>query len=125
MYGINAYWVKPDQVKKAAPTGQTMGKGSFMIEGQRNFFKVTSLKLAIGILEKDETHLLTCGPPDTIKKNCICYVVIEPAGTEMSDVAKKIKNKFSSINEEMGKLFNIDDFVRVLPSGSSKITEAG
>ena len=43
----------------------------------------------------------------------------------MSDVAKKIKNKFSSINEEMGKLFNIDDFVRVLPSGSSKITEAG
>ena len=125
IYGINAYWVNPDQVKKAAPTGQTMGKGSFMIEGQRNFFKVTSLKLAIGILQKDEVYLLTCGPPEIIKKSCVCYVIIEPAGTEMADVAKKIKNKFSSINEEMGKLFNIDDFVRVLPSGSSKITEAG
>ncbi len=125
MYGINAYWVNPDQVKKAAPTGQTMGKGSFMIEGQRNFFKISSLKLAIGILKKDETYLLTCGPPDTIKKKCVCYVVIEPAGTDIADVAKKIKNKFSSIDEKMGKLFDIDDFVRVLPTGSSKITEAG
>ena len=125
MYGINAYWVNPDQVKKAAPTGQTMGKGSFMIEGQRNFYKISTLKLAIGILKKDESYLLTCGPPDTIKKKCVCYVVIEPAGTDIADVAKKIKNKFSSIDEKMGKLFDIDDFVRVLPTGSSKITEAG
>ena len=125
MYGINAYWVNPDQVKKAAPTGQTMGKGSFMIEGQRNFYKISTLKLAIGILKKDESYLLTCGPPDTIKKKCVCYVVIEPAGTDIADVAKKIKNKFSSIDEKMGKLFDIDDFVRILPTGSSKITEAG
>jgi len=69
--------------------------------------------------------LLTCGPPDTIKKKCVCYVVIEPAGTDIADVAKKIKNKFSSIDEKMGKLFDIDDFVRILPTGSSKITEAG
>ena len=34
MYGTNAYWVNPDQVKKGAPSGQSMAKGSFMIEGQ-------------------------------------------------------------------------------------------
>ena len=30
-HGLNSFWVKPDQVKKAAPSGQSMGKGSFMI----------------------------------------------------------------------------------------------
>ncbi len=43
IYGSSAYWVNPDQVKKAAPSGQSMGKGSFAIEGQRNFVKISTL----------------------------------------------------------------------------------
>ena len=49
MYGLNAYWVEPEQIKKAAPSGQFLAKGAFVIEGQRNFVNVSTLKLAIGI----------------------------------------------------------------------------
>ena len=123
MYGVNCYWVTPEQVKKAAPSGQTMGKGSFIIEGTRNYNKVSTLKLAVGILQKDDDYLLVCGPPAAIKSGCVCYVVIEPGSIEISDMAKKIRANFVGVDEKFTKMFVIDDYVRVLPTGASKITE--
>ena len=124
MYGTNAYWVNPDQVKKGAPSGQSMGKGSFLIEGQRNFVKISTLKMCVAIVEYEGTHLLTCGPP-ALKENCVSYVMIEPTGMEMVDVAKKIRFELISMNETIAKSFSVDDYVRVLPSGPSRIIESG
>ena len=124
-HGLNSFWVNPDQVKKGAPTGQSMGKGSFMIYGTRNFIKIASLKLAVGIMKEDEDFLLICGPPAPIKKNCVCYAIIEPGGSSISDVAKKIRAEFNQADDKLQKLFTIDDYVRALPTGSSKITDSG
>ena len=124
MYGTNAYWVNPDQVKKGAPSGQSMGKGSFIIEGQRNFVKIATLKMCVAIVEYEGTHLLTCGPP-SLKENCVSYVMIEPTGMEMVDAAKKIRYELLSMNETIAKSFSVDDYVRVLPSGPSRIIESG
>ena len=124
-HGLSSFWVKPDQIKKAAPTGQSMGKGSFMIYGTRNFIKVASLKLAVGILKEDENFLLVSGPVEPIKKNCLCYVIIEPGGSPISDVAKKIRAEFNKSDDKFQKLFVVDDYVRALPTGSSKITSTG
>ena len=124
-YGMSSFWVNPDQVKKGAPTGQSMAKGAFIINGTRNFIKVSSLKLAVGIFKQDEDYLLVCGPPEPIKKKCLCYAVIEPGGSTMSDVAKKIRAEFDKVNDNFKKIFLIDDYVRALPTGSSKVTETG
>ena len=124
-HGLSSFWVKPDQIKKAAPTGQSMGKGSFMIYGTRNFIKVASLKLAVGILKEDENFLLVSGPVEPIKENCLCYVIIEPGGSPISDVAKKIRAEFNKSDDKFQKLFVVDDYVRALPTGSSKITSTG
>ena len=123
MYGMKTYWVNPDQVKKSAPSGQFLPKGSFTIEGKRNFIGVPSLKLAVGIIPQEDNYILTCGPPEPIKKNSVCYVVIEPHGSEMADTAKKIRMEFSKMREEITKNITIDDFVRVLPSGPSQIKD--
>jgi len=123
-YGSSAYWVNPDQVKKGAPSGQSMAKGSFMIEGQRNFVKISSLKMCVAIIKHEESYLLTCGPP-SMKNTAVCYAMIEPTGQDMADVAKRIRYEFLSSNEEIAKPFSIDDFVRVLPAGACKITESG
>lgn len=125
MYGVSAYWVNPDQVKKSAPSGQFLPKGSFTIEGQRNFVKVSTLKLAVGIIPQGDDYVVTCGPPETIKKNSICYAVIEPHGSEMVDIAKKIRLEFLKLEEEIAKKIDIDDFVRALPAGASQIIEVG
>jgi len=125
MYGVSAYWVNPDQIKKSAPSGQFLPKGSFTIEGQRNFINSANLKLAVGIIPQEDDYVLTCGPPETIKKNSICFAIIEPHGAEMADTAKKIRVEFSKIYEEITKKISIDDFVRVLPAGQSQIKQVG
>lgn len=125
VYGLNAYWVEPNQIKKAAPSGQFLAKGAFVIEGNRNFVNIASLKLAIGIIKQDTNYLVTCGPPSAIKKFSMYYVIIEPTGSEMTDVGKKIKSKFLELNEEIVKSISIDDFIRVLPAGKSHVMESG
>jgi predicted ribosome quality control (RQC) complex YloA/Tae2 family protein len=125
MYGVSAYWVNPDQIKKSAPSGEFLPKGSFTIEGQRNFIKSETLKLSVGIIPQEDGYALTCGTPETIKENSICYAIIEPHGSEMVDNAKKIRLEFSKIYEEITKKISIDDFVRVLPAGQSQIKEVG
>ncbi|HSD05022.1 MAG TPA: ribosome rescue protein RqcH [Nitrosopumilaceae archaeon] len=127
LYGLNSYWVHPDQVKTAAPSGQFIAKGSFVIDGQRNFVKVTNMRLCVGLLEKNEKYSLMCGPPEPVKKNSIYYVIIEPSGSEMVEIAKKIKLEFLKFKEkeEIVKTISIDDFIRVLPAGESHIVESG
>ena len=125
LYGVSAFWVNPEQVKKSAPSGEFLPKGSFTIEGQRNFIKSETLRLCVGIMPQDDDFVLTCGPPEPIKKNSICYAVIEPHGLEMVDVAKKIRIEFLKMHEEITRKISIDDFVRVLPAGKSQIKEIG
>lgn len=125
MYGTSGYWINPDQVKKAAPSGQFLAKGSFVLEGQKNFVKVQNLRLAVGILERDGYHLITCGPPEPIKKSCLCYAIIEPGDSKMPEVAKRLRVEFIKLKEEIAKQFSIDDFVRVLPAGESHIVDVG
>jgi len=124
MYGSSAYWVNPDQIKKGAPSGQFMAKGSFMIQGQRNFVKISTLKMCVAIIKHEESYLLTCGPP-SLKNTAVCYAMIEPSGSDMADVAKKIRYEFLSSNEEIAKPFSIDEYVRVLPAGPCRIIESG
>ncbi len=127
LYGLNSYWVNPDQIKTAAPSGQFIAKGSFIVDGQRNFVKVTNMRLCVGLFEKDGGCSLMCGPPDPVKKNCTYYVIIEPSGYEMTEIAKKIKFEFLKFKEKEGmvKAISIDDFIRVLPAGESHIVESG
>ncbi|MBI3642282.1 MAG: NFACT family protein [Thaumarchaeota archaeon] len=127
LYGLNAYWVTSDQIKTAAPSGQFIAKGSFIVEGTRNFVQVTTLQLSVGLYQKGDSYSLMCGPSESIKKNCVYYVTIEPSGLEMVEAAKKIKIEFQKFKEkeEIVKAISIDDFIRVLPAGDSHIVESG
>ncbi len=125
VYGLNAYWVEPSQIKKAAPSGQFLPKGSFVLEGQRNNVNVPSLKLAVAIIQQDQDFVVTCGPLDPIKKNSVCYSIIEPGGSEMVDIAKKIKSEFVRLKGDLGKKISLDEIVRALPAGTSSILESG
>lgn len=127
LYGLNAYWVKPDQVKMAAPTGQFLAKGAFPIEGTRNFIQVSNLQIAIGLYQKGESYSIMSGPPSAVKLQCLLYVTIEPSGTEMTELAKKVRLEFLKLaeNQDVVKAFNIDDFIRALPAGDSHIVDSG
>jgi hypothetical protein len=73
----------------------------------------------------DDDYVLTCGPPEPIKKNSLCYAIIEPHGLEMVECAKKIRIEFSKLFEDITRKINIDEFVRALPAGKSQIIKVG
>ncbi len=89
----DAYWVNPNQVKKGAPTGQFLPKGSFVIEGKRNFVKALELKLAIGVTKDNDSYKVICGPVDSIKSKSIIYSIIVPGGIDPMNATKKIKTE--------------------------------
>ena len=52
-YGdADAFWVYPSQVTKEAPSGEFMGKGSFMIYGEKNILKGIPLRICFGLIKK-------------------------------------------------------------------------
>ena len=125
LYGVSAFWIHPEQVKKSAPSGEFLPKGSFTIEGQRNFIKSETLRLAVGIMPINDDYVLTCGPPEPIKKNSLCYAIIEPNGVGMAEAAKKIKLEFSKMFEDVTRKIHIDEFVRAIPAGTTQIVQVG
>ena len=123
----DAYWVMPEQVKKGAPTGQFLPKGSFVIEGKRNYLKGIEIRLAIGIVQLNNREMLVCGPEEAVRKRALFYAVLLQGGMDPMTAAKKIKSEFVKIaggNEvaESIKHISIDDFVRTLPTGQSRIS---
>ena len=121
MHGSGAYWVDPDQVKKSAPSGQYLPKGSFTIEGRRNFVRASGLKLGIGMMERDDDTLLACGPPDAVAKHAHSYVIIEPGGSDASAAAKAVRRNLLDMGAEGAGLYSIDDYIRALPPGRSRV----
>jgi predicted ribosome quality control (RQC) complex YloA/Tae2 family protein len=123
----DAYWVLPDQVKKGAPTGQFLPKGSFVIEGKRNYLKGVEIRIAIGVVQLDTRQTLACGPEDAIKKRSIFYAVLLQGGNDPMTAAKKVKSELvraageNDIAETI-KQISLDDFVRALPTGQSRVS---
>jgi predicted ribosome quality control (RQC) complex YloA/Tae2 family protein len=123
----DAYWVMPEQVKKGAPTGQFLPKGSFVIEGKRSYLKGVEIRLAIGIVQLNNKETLVCGPEEAIKKRAIFYAVLLQGGMDPMTAAKKAKSEFMKIAgdseiAETIKRISLDDFVRALPTGQSRIS---
>ena len=136
LFGGDAYWVTPAQIKKGAPTGQFVPKGSFVIEGKRNYIKGIEIQLAIGIMEQKDNFFLCCGPMQAIKNSSLVYAFLSPGGLDPMTAAKKIKNEFVSKlsgDSDQKKLsvlqfvksVSLDDFIRALPTGQTKISNPG
>lgn len=125
MHGMSAFWVAPSQVKKSAPTGQFLPKGSFTIQGQRNFIRPNVLRLAVGVVCHNGDHVLVCGPAEPVISHSIIYCTIEPHGSDLAEAAKRVRMEFLKLDEDVTKKIPLDDFVRVLPSGKSQVKHVG
>jgi predicted ribosome quality control (RQC) complex YloA/Tae2 family protein len=133
----DAYWVMPDQIKKGAPTGQYLPKGSFVIEGKRNYIKGSEIRLAVGIMHLSDRYLIVCGPVGSIKKKALVFSTLLPGGMDPMNAAKKIKSELVRVAEsdshedksyglaDFIKNTSLDDFIRTIPSGQSKIYFTG
>ncbi len=113
----DAYWVSPEQVSSAAPTGEYLAHGSFAIKGRKNFVAKSPVELAVGI---DESGRVVSGPEESVMKVARGYVTMVPSREKPSDTAKKVLHELEPFVE--GKPGpGVDDVLRMLPAGGGKI----
>ncbi|MDL2246174.1 NFACT family protein [Methanobrevibacter sp. OttesenSCG-928-K11] len=113
----DVFWVHPDQVSKTPEPGEFLPKGAFIIRGNRNFIRSAKLQIAIGIVNYEGKRVMA-GPVESVEAHTDNYIVLKPGYMKKEAIAKKILHK---INED--NLLDLDDIVRVLPSGKCDIDE--
>lgn len=114
---MDVFWVRPEQVSKSPEHGEFVPKGSFIIRGNKNYLRGIPLKIAIGIVDYDGPKIMA-GPVEALKAYTDNYVVLKPGYTKKEATAKKILHKINKDN-----IINLDDIVRVLPSGKCDIID--
>jgi len=92
---VDVYWVKPEQLSKGGPSGESVGHGAFVVRGERNWMRGTQLRIAIGIQVNEEkaTAKIIGGPLGAIKEETGRYVVIVPGDKSGKDILKLIMRK--------------------------------
>ena len=124
-YSGEVYYVMPEQVKKAAKHGEYLARGSFYIEGKRNYLTV-SLSCAIGV-EIEKLRVLG-GPINAVKKYCDYYVELDIGNKDANEIAVEIASKLVEMakDEERHIIRSIatpDEIMKFLPPGKSRIKE--
>ena len=114
----DAYWVSPDQVATAAPSGEFLARGSFAIKGKKNYVTKNAVELAVGV---DKEGRVAAGPESPVALMCDSYVVLRPHREKASDTAKKVLKEI----DPKGEKVLLDEVLRALPSGGGKIIRKG
>ncbi len=105
----SVFCVNPDQVSKSARPGEHLSKGAFMIYGKTNYID-NKVNLSVGKLADGS---IMAAPIECIKEKCEKYVTLIQGEEKVSKVAKYIQLELSADD--------LDEIIRVLPSGTFKI----
>ena len=110
------YSVKPAQVSKSAQTGEFVGKGAFVIRGQRTWYKDMDVRIGIGILAVNGVPMVVSGTPEHVQAICPRHAVLAPGRTKKDQLANTIYRTTG---------LSTDDLLAVLPGACDVIEEYG
>jgi len=113
----DAYWVAPEQVGTAGPSGEFLAHGSFAINGRKNFVTKNTVEVAVGI---DGAGRIVSGPEESIMKVARGHVTLVPSREKPSDTAKRVLHELEPYADPHVSI-GVDDVLRMLPAGGGKI----
>ncbi|WP_342304206.1 ribosome rescue protein RqcH [Methanolobus sp. ZRKC5] len=119
----DCYWVKPEQVSKTPESGEYLKKGSFVIRGERNYFRDIQVGAAVALQLKGNTRVIG-GPLSAVSKHGEHIVEVVQGKFNQNDVAKKIYKIYVDKLKETNFVKQIaspDKIAKMLPPGESDI----
>ncbi|MBT3601319.1 MAG: fibronectin-binding domain-containing protein, partial [Euryarchaeota archaeon] len=103
-----AFHVRPSQVSKQTESGESLGRGSFVVRGKRTWHRDLPLELGMGIGVINGVPLPICGTIETISDMFEKWIKISPGREKKESIANKI-SKASGLTQ--------DDVLASLPPG--------
>ena len=111
---LDVYFIKPEQVTKTPPSGESLKKGAFYIEGKREYVKNAQLGIYISIEVNDELADLKVTPYEPGST----FFLIKPGSKKRDEVIRKINR---AIAQKYSVQVNEDYIDRLLPQGKSSV----
>jgi predicted ribosome quality control (RQC) complex YloA/Tae2 family protein len=124
-FSADVYSALPSQVSKTPESGEFVSRGSFIVRGERTYYRNVPLAVGIGLMIEPHTAVIG-GPPAAIKGRTTAYVELGPGQFEPNDVAKKVlrilKGKVTEEEEKALKaILNTEQVAAFVPPGGSDI----
>ena len=109
-----AFHVRSTQVSKTAETGEALGRGSFVIRGQRTWYRNMPTELSLGVVAINGIPLPLVGTHSTISKICQRWIRMQPGIEKKDTIANRIAKATGLVQ---------DDVLGCLPPGNLSIVE--
>ncbi len=119
----DCYWVRPEQVTKTPESGQYLNKGSFIIRGERNYYRDVAVGVAVGLDLKGETRVIG-GPVSAVRQHAEHVVELVPGKFNQNDTAKKVYRIYADRLKDTSfakQVASPDKIAMMLPPGESDI----
>ncbi|PSQ07701.1 hypothetical protein BRC93_15865 [Halobacteriales archaeon QS_5_70_15] len=121
----DVYMVTPDQVSKTPESGEYIEKGSFVVRGDRTYYRDTPVGVAVGIQVDPQTRVVG-GPPSAIEGRTATSVRLEPGQYAQNDIAKMIYREFRDRFADQSfvrRVASPDRIQEFCPNGGSRMVE--
>jgi len=124
-FSADVFSALPSQVSKTPESGEFISRGSFIIRGDRTWYRNVPLAAGIGLMLEPHTAVIG-GPPAVVKAKTRIAVELRPGQFEQNDVAKKVlrilKGKVTPEEEKALKaVLNTEQVAAFVPPGGSDI----
>lgn len=111
---LDVYWVKPEQVTKSPPSGESLKKGAFYIEGKREYIQNAPMEVYLDIVFDNQEYTINAMPYKP-KEN---FVLIRPGNKKRDEAITKIIKTFS---DRARIVLERDKLDRLIPQGRLSI----
>lgn len=126
-FSADVYAVDSSQVSKTPESGEFVSRGSFIVRGEREYFRDVPLAVAIGVQLAPEIAVIG-GPPPAVSGRARVFVTLKPGTFEPNDTAKKV---LRILRERLGEdelkglksVLNTEQVAGFVPPGGSDIVE--
>lgn len=109
-----AYHASPGQVSKTTETGESLGRGAFIVRGTRHWHKDVPVRVTLGMIAVHGVPLPLVGPHAVVSAWCDRWVRLAPGHEKKELVATRIARATGLLQ---------DDVLSALPPGNLRIEE--
>ncbi|MDD1653504.1 MAG: NFACT RNA binding domain-containing protein, partial [Methanomicrobiales archaeon] len=126
-FTADVYAAAPDQVSKTPRSGEYVGKGGFIVRGERTWYRDVPLGIAIGLREEPALQVVG-GPPTALEGRARIRVTLQPGPFEPNDVARKVVRILrerlpADRAREARAVLRTETVAAFVPPGGSEIVE--
>lgn len=126
---VDVYWVRPEQLSKGGPSGESVAHGAFVVRGERNWMRGTPLRIAVGVAisDRESRARIGGGPVEAVRAKLNAYVVIVPGDVEGKELFNRVLTSLGrKLPRELRETVlnvSIEEIREFIPYGKGRILE--